>query len=133
MPRTVANIPAVPMSAVMPRAEERPAEPAAAAPDAPQPIGQLTPLVVRAPEAARICGVSARTWERWRDGGLVPAPCMHRPRQTRDGRKVVGSATVLWSVEDLRRWVQLGMPDQRTFEARRGAGDGATSRGRGAR
>ena len=30
------------------------------------------PLLVRADEAARLCGASARTWRTWDAGGLVP-------------------------------------------------------------
>ena len=73
------------------------------------------PLLVPAPEAARLCGVSEASWYRLKSAGKVPAP-------------VRLSSRVLWRGEELRRWCAAGCPDLRTWSAlenasgRRGTG-----------
>jgi predicted DNA-binding transcriptional regulator AlpA len=100
------TIPAPTLEALRDRAEiGRPASAAAA----------VEPLLVPAPEAARLCGVSAATWYRLKSAGKVPAA-------------VTISSRVLWRVEELRRWCAAGCPDLRTWQAmenvsgRRGTG-----------
>ena len=63
----------------------------------------VEPLLVPAPEAARLCGISEATWYRLKAAGKLPLPL-------RLGR-------VLWRVEELRRWCAAGCPDQRTWQA----------------
>jgi len=61
------------------------------------------PLLLRAHEAAALCGKSERTWRRWDTAGLVPAPMR------------IGRAT-LWRPEDLRAWIRAGCPDRVTWQ-----------------
>jgi hypothetical protein len=65
----------------------------------------LPPLMVRAPEAARLCGTSEASWWRWVAGHLCPA-----------GVRVAGQR--LWSRRSLALWVQWGCPPRAEFEAR---------------
>lgn len=58
---------------------------------------------LKADEAGRYCGFSARTLRRLNDAGECPAPL-------RRGRLIV------WRVSDLDLWLELGMPDRATFE-----------------
>jgi hypothetical protein len=61
------------------------------------------PLLVAAPAAARLCGMSASGWRKLDAQGLVP-------RSLRIGRRR------LWSVETLRSWRDLGCPHRDDFE-----------------
>jgi predicted DNA-binding transcriptional regulator AlpA len=70
--------------------------------------GDIQALLVGAREAARLCGVSLATWHRLNAALKVPKP-------TRLGGRV------LWSMDSLRLFVELGCPDRRTFEVRREA------------
>lgn len=70
----------------------------------------LEPALVRARDAARMCGVSAATWHRLRAVGRVPAPVR------------LGGA-VLWRVGELREWVVAGCPDRRAWDAIRAAAE----------
>jgi predicted DNA-binding transcriptional regulator AlpA len=63
------------------------------------------PLLVRAPEASRLCGVSEATWHRLRAADRTPAPLR------------LGSS-VLWRVSDLKLFVEWGCPSRKEFEAR---------------
>jgi predicted DNA-binding transcriptional regulator AlpA len=65
---------------------------------------KITPELLRAPEAAAICGVAVATWTRLNDAGLVPA-----------GFKLAGSR--VWRRRELIRWVEAGMPDRSAWEA----------------
>jgi excisionase family DNA binding protein len=78
-----------------------PAPPAAAVPPAP------VPLLLRAREAAAACAVSLATWRRWGAAGRCPAP-------------VRNGSTVRWRREELREWVEAGMPGRKEWAARRG-------------
>jgi predicted DNA-binding transcriptional regulator AlpA len=69
----------------------------------------VQPLLVPAPEAARLCGVSEATWYRLKAAGKTPNPI-------RLGGKV------LYRLEDLKLWLVLGCPDRKTFEAHKSAG-----------
>jgi predicted DNA-binding transcriptional regulator AlpA len=55
-------------------------------------VSVAEPLLLRAPEAAAICGISTRTWRMWDTTGRVPAPL-------RIGR------SVFWRLDELRAWV----------------------------
>ncbi len=55
------------------------------------------PLLVGAPEAARLSGISEPTWWRLHSAARVPAPVK------------LGGRT-LWRSEELRRWVAVGCP-----------------------
>ncbi len=61
-------------------------------------------LMVRRVEAAAALGMSVDTLDRLRDAGKLPASL-----------KVAGR--VLYRVADLERWVALGCPDRKTFDA----------------
>jgi prophage regulatory protein len=76
----------------------------ARAPSAPAP----PPLLVRAPAAARLCGVSRATWHRLAAASRTPAPLR------------LGGA-VLWRVAELVAWTEAGCPDRRTWLALRAA------------
>jgi hypothetical protein len=65
----------------------------------------VSPLMVRAPEAARLCGTSEASWWRWVAGHLCPA-----------GVRVAGQR--LWSRRSLALWVRWGCPSRAEFEAR---------------
>jgi predicted DNA-binding transcriptional regulator AlpA len=64
----------------------------------------LPPLLVRRREAARLCGLSPASWDRLACSGRTPGPIR------------LGSA-VLWSVEELRVWVEAGCPPRAEWEA----------------
>lgn len=66
----------------------------------------LPPLLVTAADAARLCGTSRPTWDRWTSAGLNPAP-----------RRIGGRP--LWSVAELQAWIEAGCPDRRRWEAMR--------------
>jgi predicted DNA-binding transcriptional regulator AlpA len=68
----------------------------------------VQPLLIPAPEAARLCGVSPATWWRLHAAKRTPAPV-----------KLAGRT--LWRSEELRKWCEVGCPDRRAWEARQGA------------
>jgi len=55
------------------------------------------PLLLSAEEAARLCGIAARTWWRLHSAGRVPMPLK------------LGRAT-RWSRSELQAWVKVGCP-----------------------
>jgi predicted DNA-binding transcriptional regulator AlpA len=61
-------------------------------------------LLLRAAEAARLCGTSVRTWRNWDIAGKIPQP-------VRVGRKI------FWRPEELKAWIAAGCPDRLTWEA----------------
>ena len=65
----------------------------------------LSPLLLRAAQAAVYCGVSEATWWRWDAAGRIPR-----------GHKVSGGVKV-WSRLELDLWVELGLPPRAEFEA----------------
>ena len=71
---------------------------------APPVIVIVEPLLVGSAVAARVTGMSARSWQRLAAEGAVPAPIPF-------GRKR------LWRLEELREWVALGCPSRERFEA----------------
>jgi predicted DNA-binding transcriptional regulator AlpA len=77
-------------------------------------VRPFEPLLVPAPEAAAVCGVSPATWHRLRAAGKTPAPV-----------RLGGS--VRWRLGELRDWVAAGCPARREWEARQLAGGGRAS------
>ena len=67
-------------------------------------VASPEPLLLPAPKAARLCGISEATWYRLKAAGKVPVPVRLGGR-------------VLWKVEELRRWCAAGCPDQRSWLA----------------
>jgi predicted DNA-binding transcriptional regulator AlpA len=63
----------------------------------------VSPLLLKANDAARMCGKSLRTWD---SAGLIPQP-------VRIGR------STLWRLDELRRWVEAGCPRRDEWEAQR--------------
>lgn len=66
-------------------------------------------LLVGRVEASQICATSPRTWDRLVSSGKTP-------KALRLGCRPV------WRRADLARWVELGCPDRKTFEALNDAG-----------
>lgn len=64
---------------------------------------QATPLLVPAPAAALLCGVSERTWRKFDRCGRVPSPLRWGKRR-------------LWCVEELRRWAAAGCPPRERWK-----------------
>lgn len=57
---------------------------------------QIEPLLVSARDAARLCGVSIRTWRAWDSSGKIPAATLNSTGLKR------------WLVSRLRRWCETG-------------------------
>ena len=70
----------------------------------PRLVVQTSPLLVAAPEAALLCSVSERTWRKYDRCGRVPSPLRWGKRR-------------LWSVEELRRWIEAGCPSRDRWES----------------
>jgi len=68
----------------------------------------MRPLLLRAADACVLCGVSPASWERLDAAGKIPAGLWL------SGAKV-------WRYRELVSWSEAGMPDRRTWEARRAA------------
>ena len=62
------------------------------------------PLLVRAKDAARLCGLSPSTWYEFRSAGKLPPSIK------------LGKAR-LWRMDILRRWVELNCPNLDKFMA----------------
>jgi predicted DNA-binding transcriptional regulator AlpA len=84
------------------------AEPPPAAKPMAVAVEALPPLLVTAENAARLCAISRPSWDRYVSSGKTPAP-----------RRIGGRP--LWSVEELRSWIDSGCPARREWEARREA------------
>jgi len=69
----------------------------------------VEPLLVAAPEAARLCGVSRSQWWKLHSAGKVPMPVY------------LGSKNPRWRVQELRSWLAAGAPDRSTWQRLRGA------------
>lgn len=67
----------------------------------------LQPLAVNGPAAARLLGLSARTWRRLDAAGQVP-----------QALRVGGSRR--WSVAELRDWIEAGCPARARWVQLRG-------------
>ncbi|MBN2844007.1 MAG: helix-turn-helix domain-containing protein [Sedimentisphaerales bacterium] len=68
-----------------------------------------TPLMVGADEAAKLSGVSVRTWHNLRSQGKTPA-------------EVRLAGRVLWRRSDLELWIEAGCPKREKFEQITGKG-----------
>ena len=77
-------------------------------PSCASPSDPITPavetLLIPASAAGPMCGRSEASW--WRDHAAARCPAPVK----------LGGRT-LWRVEELRRWVEVGCPDRRTWEA----------------
>ena len=62
------------------------------------------PLLLRAKDAARLCGLSASTWHQFRSTGMLPPSIK------------LGKAR-LWRLDVLRRWTELDCPNIDKFIA----------------
>ncbi len=70
-----------------------------------QTVEVLLPVAVAGPAAGRLIGVSARTWHRMDQAGLIPRPSIR-----------VGSRIVRWSVAEIGRWIEAGAPGRVRWE-----------------
>ena len=66
------------------------------------------PLLLSAKAAARLCGVSARTWWALRSAGKTPLPVRLNRR-------------TLWRADELAAWCKAGCPARDRWQAMRGA------------
>lgn len=66
-------------------------------------INEIEPLLLNGRDAAKLLGVSARTWRRFDSTGLVP-------QALRLGR------SKRWAVDELRLWVAAGCPSRAQWE-----------------
>lgn len=64
----------------------------------------INPLLLSARDAARLCGVSVKTWRRWDSAGRVPIPIR------------IGGA-VRWRADELHQWINAGCPGRREWLA----------------
>ena len=67
-------------------------------------MSEETTLLLRAADAAKICGVSVVTWWRWDSAGRIP-----------QGLKVGGAR--LWRRAELTDWIQAGSPKREQWQA----------------
>lgn len=81
-------------------------------PLAPAHAEHRAPLLLRAAEAAALCGKSLRTWRSWDAGGLIPRPIR------------IGRST-LWRCDELKAWVAAGCPRRKEWESRNDSGGSA--------
>ena len=79
-----------------------------AAGDELQPLCVVQPLAVDGATAARMVGVSHRTWQRLHAEGVTPGPI-----------KLGSCNKPLWSVLALQRWAEARFPDAATLEVGR--------------
>jgi predicted DNA-binding transcriptional regulator AlpA len=85
----------------LPPAEPQPRAPEAAAP-------RVEAALLRARDAAALCGIGLATWWRWDAAGRMPR-----------GVKIGGAR--LWSREELLDWIRAGCPARPEWQARREA------------
>ncbi len=69
----------------------------------------LSPLLVDAAEAARLCGVSRATWFGWQAAGMIPRPVIRRGRVRR------------WAVSEITAWLNAGAPSAERWQLLRKA------------
>jgi len=62
------------------------------------------PLLLRATEAAALCGTSVRTWRTWGTSGKIPRP-------------IYIGRIPFWRYGDLKAWVEAGCPERAAWDA----------------
>jgi predicted DNA-binding transcriptional regulator AlpA len=72
------------------------------------PPAALEPLLLTAEDLAQLLRISPATVWRLRAAGKLPRPL-----------DALGRQLVRWRAEEIRRWVDAGLPDMRTWEALR--------------
>ena len=68
----------------------------------------IEPALLRARDAAQLCGIGLATWWRWDAAGKMPR-----------GFKIGGAR--LWSRAELLAWIDAGCPGRSEWQARREA------------
>jgi len=68
--------------------------------------GVLTPLLLTARQATKLCGKSLRTWRSWDAAGLIPQPIRIR-------------RCTLWRAGELQAWIAAGCPRREEWDADR--------------
>ncbi len=66
-------------------------------------LSDIEPLMVRADQAAALCGISRTKWYELQSSGRIP-------------RRIKLGEVSLWRVEDLRLWVREACPTVDRFE-----------------
>jgi prophage regulatory protein len=66
--------------------------------------GPIAPELLRARDAATLCGIGLATWWRWDAAGKMPR-----------GVKIGGAR--LWSRTELLAWIEAGCPERDEWEA----------------
>jgi predicted DNA-binding transcriptional regulator AlpA len=61
-----------------------------------------SPLLLRASQAAQLCGISERTWRTWDHAGRIPSG-------------ITIAKSKYWRRRELEAWVQAGCPDRETW------------------
>jgi predicted DNA-binding transcriptional regulator AlpA len=74
-------------------------------------VSHIDSALLRARDAARLCGVSVATWWRWDAAGRMPR-----------GVKIGGAR--LWSRAELLSWIDTGCPGRAEWQARQAAARG---------
>lgn len=72
-----------------------------------QKVSRVAPIAVSASDLAKMLGVSLRQVWRLNSAGKLPKPI-----------KLGGS--VRWNRQEIMDWFEVGCPDRRTWEARKG-------------
>lgn len=72
--------------------------------ESPRPVPE--PLLVAAPEAARLVDVGVATWHRMVAAGRTPSPVR------------LSRGCVRWRLTELREWVAAGCPGRKEWDAR---------------
>ncbi len=67
-------------------------------------VSNPEPLMLRAKDAARLCGLSVSTWYEFKSAGMLPPSIK------------LGKAR-LWRLDVLRRWTELNCPNLDKFNA----------------
>ncbi len=66
----------------------------------------MEPILLRTKEAAKLCGITAKTWRSWSQFGKTPRPL------------VIGKLH-FWRYEELVEWVAAGCPNRKDWKFQR--------------
>jgi len=66
-------------------------------------------ILLSAADCAQMCGISHRSWFRYVASGVTPA-CVRLNNNPK------------WRRSDIEKWISMGCPDRKTFEAMKDAG-----------